>query len=75
MPLPPIEAGLTLDELQRSEKAGDRYSKVTAEEVFSATGSSLKAAELRRNDPVRYRKLKREYAITLGEIKGDLIPE
>lgn len=74
MALPPVEAGLTLDELAHSEQAGSRYAAVTAEQVFARGSSSLLAAELRKNDPVRYRRLKREYAISLGEIRGDLIP-
>lgn len=74
MALPDPCASLTIDELDRSERAGDRYKSVTADQLFSRTSNSLLAAEVRKNDPVRYVRLKRAYGISLGEIPGDLIP-
>ena len=74
MSLPDPCAGLTIDELDRSERAGDRYKSVTAKQLFSRASNSLLAAEVRKNDPARYRRLKREFAIGLGELRGELIP-
>jgi hypothetical protein len=67
-------APLTIDEQQRSERAGTRYAAVTAEQIFAPGSNCMLASELKREDPIRYRALKESYAIQLGERRGTLIP-
>ena len=67
-------AGLSIDELQRSELAGDRYKNVTVAQLFSSTSDARLAAEVRKNDPIRYRLLRREHQVAIGIIHGDLVP-
>jgi len=75
MPLPPIEAGLTLDQLQRSEQSEKtgKYANVKAEEVFAQGSNSALAAQFFNENPVRYRKLRRQYQISLHELFGDAL--
>ena len=66
---------LTVDQLQRSELCGEkRYAAVTPKQLFGNKSNSLLAQEVFRNNPALYYRLRRHYAIALGEVKGELVP-
>jgi len=74
METPDVRSGLTIDELDRSERAAAKglYNDVRPETLFGPRADGRLAAEIWAVRPLLYRELKRQHQINIGAIRAPL---